>query len=141
MTASIARPLVLALLLAAPVAGTVRAETRPLLPSLGQMDADGNGTVTVDEADGFFAQHPDGDQGNGAPGKRPGGKRPEGKHHDGKGPDGKHHDGKGRPGDRPAKGDRPLPPGGKGTDANGDGVISKGEFDAMLKRRPAPPAN
>lgn len=146
MTASITRPLVLALVLAMPVAGTARAETRPPLPSLGQMDADGNGTVTVDEADGFFDRQPGGDQENGDPGAPPAGKphdgkRPEGKPHDGKGPDGKGPDGERRPGDRPAKGDHARPPGGKGADANGDGVISKGEFDAMMKRRPAPPAN
>lgn len=139
MTASLARPLLLALLLAVPAAGAAVAEDRP---SMAQMDADGNGTVTVDEADAFFVKH----RGEGH-GKGGHGKRPEGHGLDGKGPAGKRPDGKGHPGGKPPKGQLPAdrdgrgqPPGGKDADANGDGEISKGEFDALMKRHPAPPA-
>lgn len=129
MTASLARPLLLALLLAVPAAGAAVAEDRP---SMAQMDADGNGTVTVDEADAFFVRLRGEDHGKGGHGKRP----------EGHGPDGKGH-----PGGKPPKGQpradrdgRGQPPGGKDADTDGDGEISKGEFEALMKRHPAPPA-
>lgn len=122
----------LAMALGAP-AGMALAQAAPArhppAPELSAMDGNGDGRVTVAEADAFFARMP---QGHGDKGEPPAGKAPP----EGKAPP--------RPaagqGGQPPAGQSPRPPRAVHLDRNGDGLISQAEFAAMLRAMPPRPA-
>lgn len=113
----------------------------PPQPKLSQMDGNGDGRVTVAEADAFFAtmrpgrEHDRADHAVGTRPQSPSGEAPP-----------RHADDANRPpppggqnGQRP-EGAPPQPPSGARLDTDGNGIISQAEFDVMLRSMSAPPS-
>lgn len=116
------------------LSGTAYAESskaRPAPPSLTDMDSNNDGSVSVAEADAFFASHgPGGRSGNRPDGPPPGG----GADQHQPPPNDISNSSSDRRG--PPPGDRPAPPSGAALDTNGDGQISDAEFASWEQNRP-----
>ncbi len=117
-------------------AGLASAQTgggKPLKgPTLSAMDSNGDGKVTVTEAEAFFARGPGG---GGSPKGGKSGSAQSGSGQEPPPPPPGSASGKKGPGGKPPEGGHG--PKASDMDTNGDGVISQAEFDAALTKRPA----